>query len=162
MSSVQTGQLISLLINNVLMVLIVVAVALAAWLRWHWMQAAVGKVTHLSRRRCRWAYVSFVLTAVALLEMLASLGILALRSLVVLNALVIGAMGLFLLSVLTLFLALGIWFIDLCLEFSALPIPRRTRLSHRLHAPPVPLLPAMTARVNPPRRRVQRRQRLNQ
>lgn len=158
MSSVQTGQLISLLINNVLMVLIVAAVTLAAWLRWHWLQGAVGKAARGGRRRCRWAYLSFVLTAVTLLGLLASLGVLTLRALVALNALVTGAMGLFLLSVITLLLALGIWFVDLCLGFSASPAPRRTRPGQ--HAPPIPLLPAaMAAEITPRRRQVQRRQR---
>ncbi|MEM7064370.1 MAG: hypothetical protein AAF572_14545 [Cyanobacteria bacterium P01_B01_bin.77] len=151
MSSVQTGQLISLLLNNVLMVFIVIAVMLATWLRWHWLQVSVvGKATRLGRRRCRWAYVSFVLTTVTLLGLLASLGVLALRALITLNALVMGAMGLFLLSVITLLLALGIWFVDLCLGYSMLPAPRRTRSR--------PLLPAMAAEINPHRRQLERRQ----
>lgn len=158
MSSVQVGQLISLLLNNVLMIFIVIAVTLAAWLRWHWLQGAVvNRATHIGRRRCRWAYLSFVLAAATLVGMLASLGVLTLRALVALNALVMGAMGLFLLSVITLLLALGIWFVDLCLEFSALPATRRTRPSQ--HAPiSRRLLPAMAAEINPRRRQVQRRQ----
>lgn len=160
MSSVQTGQLISLLFNNVLMVLIVGVVTLAAWLRWHWLQiAVVGKATRVGQRRCRWAYLSFVLTAATLLGLLASLGVLVLRTLVTLNALVTGAMGLFLLSVITLLLALGIWFVDLCLGFSALSATRRTRPSHGLHVPPMPLFSAMATESNPCRRAVQRRQR---
>lgn len=161
MSSVQTGQLISLLINNVLMVIIVIAVTLAAWLRWHWLQATVwGDATRAARRRCRWAYVSFMLTVVTLLGMLASLGILALRAMIAFNVLVMGAMGIFLLSVITLLLALGLWFVDLCSEFLAVPVTRRPRQSNALYAPPMALLPAAFATgTNPRRKRAQRRQR---
>ncbi|MEM9264827.1 MAG: hypothetical protein AAGA46_04825 [Cyanobacteria bacterium P01_F01_bin.13] len=160
MSSVQTGQLISLLINNVLMVVMVMAVTLAAWLRWQWLQTAVGR-TRVARRRCRWAYVSFVLTAVTLLGMLVSLGILALRAIVAVNALVMGAMGIFLLSVITLLMALGLWLVDLCFDFPALSVARRTGRGGALKVPSIALLPAAISVGHPRRlsRRAQRRQR---
>ena len=122
MSSVQTGQLISLLSNNILMVIIVTAVTLVAWLRWHWLRAG-SVATRAVRRRCRWAYISFVLTAVALLGMLVSLGILTLRSMIANNALVMGAMGIFLLSVFTLLIAMGLWYVDLCFGLPLQPLP---------------------------------------
>ena len=154
MSSVQTGQLISLLINNVLMVIIVTAVTLVAWLRWHWLRA--GSVsTRAVRRRCRAAYVSFVLTAVALLGMLVSLGVLTLRSMIASNALVMGAMGIFLLSVVLLLVALGLWFVDLCFGLPALPTVRRARPGAALRTPTA-LLPVPMFSGTPRRRRSQR------
>lgn len=159
MSSVQTGQLISLLINNVLMVIIVAAVTLFAWLRWHWLRvdAKGRRPERRLRRRCRWAYVSFVLTAMTLLGMLISLGMLTLRAMVAVNALVVGAMGIFLLSVVTLLFALGLWLFDLCCD---LPVARRVRQRSGLRVPPMALLSAsMVAGVAPRRlsRRSQRR-----
>lgn len=150
MSSVQTGQLISLLINNVLMVIIAAAVTLVAWLRWHWVRVE-GKRTQLMRRRCRWAYISFVLTAVTLLGMLSSLGILALRALVSVNALVIVAMGLFVLSVVTLLVALGLWLFDLCCD---IPMARRQR-----GIPPMTFLPISVTGMSKPQRLSRRAQR---
>ncbi len=158
MSSVQTGQLISLLSNNVLMVIIVTAVTLVAWLRWHWLRAG-SVATRAVRRRCRWAYISFVLTAVALLGMLVSLGILTLRSMIANNALVMGAMGIFLLSVFTLLIALGLWFVDLCFGLPVLPAVRRARPRSVQHSPAIALLPASIVTTHPRRRRVQRQQR---
>ena len=157
MSSVQTGQLISLLTNNVLMVVIVMVVTLAAWLRWSWLRTG-GDATYALRRRCRWAHISFVLTVATLLGMLLSLGVLTLRIMVAVNALVMGAMGIFLMSVVTLLVALGLWFVDLCFDLSVLPTPRHSANSDLMHAPPIALLPvSMTAATR--RRRAQRRQR---
>ncbi|MDV3350709.1 hypothetical protein D0962_34060 [Leptolyngbyaceae cyanobacterium CCMR0082] len=157
MSSVQTGQLISLLVNNVLMVIIVMTVTLAAWLRWCWLRSG-STVTRGIRRRCRWAYLSFVLTVATLLGMLTSLGVLTLRAMIAVNALVVGAMAIFLLSVITLLIALGLWFVDLCSDLPAFPVGRRSREGDLLHAPPIALLPASMA-TGTRRRRVQRRQR---
>lgn len=161
MSSVQTGQLISLLINNVLMVMIVTVVTLVAWLRWHWLRAG-SVATRAVRRRCRAAYVSFVLTAVALLGMLVSLGVLTLRSMIASNALVMGAMGIFLVSVMTLLVALGLWFVDLCFGLPALPTVRQVKHS-RLRTPMALLpVPMFSGETGPRRRRVQRQQRRQQ
>ncbi|MEA5463674.1 hypothetical protein [Leptothoe sp. PORK10 BA2] len=157
MSSVQTGQLISLLINNVLMVIIVTAVTLVAWLRWHWLRAG-SVATRAVRRRCRAAYVSFVLTAVALLGMLVSLGGLTLRSMIASNALVMGAMGIFLLSVIMLLVALGLWFVDLCFGLTILPTVRRSRQNPSLPISPIALMPAV-AGTTLRRRRGQRQPR---
>ncbi|NEQ50100.1 MAG: hypothetical protein F6K11_08215 [Leptolyngbya sp. SIO3F4] len=158
MSSVQTGQLISLLINNVLMVIIVAAVTLFAWLRWRWLR--VDRQSRRSvRRSCRWAYVSFVLAAMTLLGMLVSLGMLSLRAMVAVNALVVGAMGMFLLSVMALLLALGLWLFDLCCD---LPVTQRVRQPSSLRVPSVAFFPvSVNARSTSPRRlsrRAQRRQ----
>lgn len=153
MSSVQTGQLISLLVNNVLMVMIVVAIATVAWLRWHWLRATGGRNR---TRRCRWAYLSFVLTVATLLGMLSSLGMLSLRAIVAINALVTGAMGVFLLSVITLLLALGLWFIDLSSEPSAVGQPRDNDL---MSTRPVALLSASMMVSTRRSKRMQRRQR---
>ncbi|MEM7794270.1 MAG: hypothetical protein AAF579_07415 [Cyanobacteria bacterium P01_C01_bin.118] len=150
MSSVQTSQLISLLINNVLMVITVAAVTLGAWLRWHWLRFE-GKRTRSVRRSCRWAYVSFVLAAVTLLGMLSSLGILALRALVSVNALVMVAMGIFVLSVMTLLLALGLWLFDLCCD---LPVVRRQR-----GIPPIAFLPVSITGIAKSQRLSRRAQR---
>ncbi len=165
MSSVQTGQLISLLTNNVLMVIIVMVVAAVAWLRWHWLRASADAI---ARRRCRWAYVSFVLTVATLLGMLTSLSVLTLRAMVAINALVMGAMGIFLLSVITLLLALSLWFVDLCWGLPALPmvrpsmirrsVVRQSRKSTLLPVASIALLPAAMATSNR-RRRAHRRQR---
>lgn len=152
MSSVQTGQLISLLINNVLMVIIVAVVTLGTWLRWHWLRFE-GKRTRWLRRRCQWAYISFVLTAITLLGMLSSLGILALRALVAVNALVVGAMVIFLLSIMTLLLALGLWLFDLCCD---LPVTRQVR---QRRMPPIKLLPISMAGMTRPQRLSRRTQR---
>ena len=152
MSSVQTAQLISLLMNNVLMVFIGGVVSIAAWLRWNWLQVW-GPPTPLGRRRCRWAYLSFVLTVLTLLGLLMSLGVLTLRAMIDFNALVAGAMAIFLVSVMSLLLALGLWFVDLCAA-----VPQRTRQT--LPSRSVNLLPASASiSANPRRRRVQRRSR---
>ncbi len=160
MSSVQTSQLISLLINNVLMILMVMTVAIAAWLRWYWLQTA-SNVTRAIQRRCRCAYVSFVLTMATLLGMLTSLGVLTLRAMVAVNALVVGAMGIFLLSVITLLLALSLWFVDLCRELPTLQVIRIRRVRHRdwLRGLPVGLMPASMAVGMRRSKRAQRRQR---
>ncbi|MEM1241731.1 MAG: hypothetical protein AAGI45_18010 [Cyanobacteria bacterium P01_H01_bin.26] len=154
MSSVQTGQLISLLSNNVLMVIIVAAVTAAAWLRWHWLRTG-SNTTQAIRHR---AYVSFLLAAATLLGMVTSLGILTLRAVVAVNALVVGAMGIFLLSVVALLLGLGLWFIDQCRGIPTTAIVRR--VSDRRPNPPMALLPASVMGAHPrrPSRRAQRRQ----
>ncbi|MGD1854786.1 MAG: hypothetical protein ACFB2W_11095 [Leptolyngbyaceae cyanobacterium] len=139
MSSVQTSQLISLLVNNVLMIIIVAAVTLVAWLRWHWLRTEIHSI-RAGRRRYRWAYVSFVLTSVTFLGMLVSLIMLALRSLIAVNALVAGAMGVFVLSVVTLLVAMGLWLWDLCL-----PVVVRRGNGASLR-PPMVLLPATNSR----------------
>ncbi|MEM8613263.1 MAG: hypothetical protein AAGF93_14680 [Cyanobacteria bacterium P01_H01_bin.105] len=155
MSSVQTGQLISLLVNNVLMVIIVMVVTIAAWLRWCWLQSG-AEVTLSLRRRCRWAYVSFVLTVVTLLGMLTSLGVLTLRAMIAMNALVMGAMAIFLLSVVTLLVALGLWLVDLCSDLPILPVARPSRKGKLLH---IPALSSASIAVSTRRRRAQRKQR---
>lgn len=144
MSSIQTGQLISLLINNVLMVITGAIVVLAAWFRWRWLLTTSGYGTPGRRRRCRWAYVSFLLTVVMLLGMLASLSALALRAIVALNVLVIGAMFFFLLGVLALLGALGLWFWDM---FSGVELKPGRRPRHRamLHLPSVTLMSVATS-----------------
>ena len=157
MSSVQTGQLISLLINNVVMVIIVMAVTVAAWLRWCWLRSG-NHATLKLKRRCLWAYISFVLTVATLLGMLTSLGVLTLRAMIAVNALVMGSMAIFLLSVMTLLVALGLWFVDLCRDLPVLPMARPSSEGERnlLHVPA--LSPASMA-VSTRRRRVQRKQR---
>ena len=154
MSSVQTGQLISLLINNVLMVLIVAVVTLGTWLRWQWLR---GQRTRSGRRRCRWAYGSFVLMAVTLLGMLVSLGLLALRALLASNALVAVAMGIFVLSVVTLLLGLGLWLLDLCCD---LPVTQRRQSELGVSSVPTLVSESMAKAAKPSRgaRRTQRRQ----
>lgn len=157
MSSVQTSQLISLLANNVLMVIIVMTLTIVAWLRWHWLRA-VSRSTRATRRRCRKAYVSFVLSGATLLGLLMSLGLLTLRSMVALNALVIGAMGIFLLSVITLLVALGLCLFDLCQGRSPLPAGRRSSKNDDfLHVSAMALMPAPMAMGAG--KRAQRRQR---
>ncbi|MGD1948091.1 MAG: hypothetical protein ACFB14_00380 [Leptolyngbyaceae cyanobacterium] len=157
MSSVQTGQLISLLTNNVLMVVIVMVVTLSTWLRWHWLRTG-SDATYALRRRCRWAHISFVLTVATLLGMLLSLGALTLRAMIAINALVIGAMGIFLISVVTLLIALGLWFVDLCFDLSVLPTAKHVSNRDLLRARPIALLPVSMA-AGTRRRRAQRRQR---
>ena len=164
MSSVQTGQLISLLTNNVLMVIIVTIVAAVAWLRWRWLRAASHSTRSL-RRRCDWAYISFVLAVLTLLGMLTSLGMLTLRAMVAINALVIGAMVIFLLSVITLLLALGLWLGDLCRGLPVVLTIRQPQSATRppyesdlLSVAPVALLPAAMV-ASPRRRRAHRKQR---
>ena len=154
MSSVQTGQLISLLSNNVLMVIIVAAVTVAAWLRWHWLRTGSNSTQAIRRR----AYVSFLLAAATLLGMVTSLAILTLRAVVAINALVVGAMGIFLLSVIALLLGLGLWFIDQCRSIRTVAIVRR--VSDRSRPSPLALLPASVVGAHPrrPSRRAQRRQ----
>ena len=153
MSSVQTGQLISLLSNNVLMVIIVAAVTVATWLRWHWLRTG----SHVARAIRRRAYLSFLLAAATLLGMVTSLGILTLRAVIAVNALVVGAMGIFLLSVVALLLGLGLWFIDQCRGIPTVAIVRRVSDSR---PSPLALLPASVAGPHPRRlsRRAQRRQ----
>lgn len=152
MSSVQTGQLISLLTNNIVMVVVGGVILIAAWLRWHWLQVWEPP-TPIGRRRCRWAYLSFVLTVFTLLGMLASLGMLTLRVMVAFNSLVVGAMGIFLLSVVSLLLALGLWLLDVWSNRTALP--RRQTLPSRSMA----LLPASASISVGPRRRRRRQRR---
>ncbi|MBT9312085.1 hypothetical protein IXB28_07695 [Leptothoe kymatousa TAU-MAC 1615] len=139
MSSIQTGQLISLLINNVLMVITGAIVVLAAWLRWRWLLTTSGYGSPGKRRQCRWAYLSFLLTVVMLFGMLASLSALALRAIVALNVLVVGAMVFFLLGVLALVGALGLWFWDMFSPVEFKP-SRRPRQRTMLHAPAVTLM----------------------
>ncbi len=150
MSSVQAGQLISLLINNVLMVITVMVVALAAWLRWRWLVEHQG-TTRAGRRRCRWAYFSFLLTVVTLLGMLASLSALALRAILAINGLVVGAMFFFLVSVLALLAALGLWFWDVCAGFEI--APTRQQQGQRAAVHPMALLPTSMVLGGVPRRR---------
>ncbi|MEO0867787.1 MAG: hypothetical protein AAFY17_04920 [Cyanobacteria bacterium J06642_11] len=158
MSSVQTGQLISLLINNVLMVITVTVLAMVAWWRWRWLQfMAVPRQAGAASRRCRWAYISFLLTVVTQLGMLASLGALTLRAIVNFDVLVIGAMGFFLVGVLALLLASGLWLWDICGDVAIAP-RRRRRAVIDTHA--VALLPtSMAAGMSSQRRRKVRRSR---
>ncbi|MEM9808292.1 MAG: hypothetical protein AAF959_23760, partial [Cyanobacteria bacterium P01_D01_bin.56] len=130
----------------------------AAWLRWRWLQTSDRRGTQVKRRRCRWAYISFLLTVVTLLGLLASLSALALRAIVDLNVLVISAMAFFLVSVLALLVALGLWFWDVCGGMAMTP-GRRHRHPSAVHPTAVALLPASMAVGVPPRRRRRRARR---
>ncbi|MEM6251595.1 MAG: hypothetical protein AAF821_01625 [Cyanobacteria bacterium P01_D01_bin.156] len=155
MSSIQTSQLISLLINNVLMVITVALVALGAWLRWRWLHTSPVpefREGRAKRRRCRWAYISFLLTLVTLLGMLISLCALSLRAIVGFNMLVVGAMFFFLVGVLALVAAMGLCFWDMC--FAIAPSRR-----DRPQAPAVLLSGASVVGFSPRRRRGSRRSR---